>query len=216
MKLLNEIPQKMKVPKAQENKFGEYKYRSVSDILAAVKPFLGTGTLTLSNKMIVVGDKRYVEATATLSDGHESVSVTAHAREDEIRKKMNPEQLTGAASSYARKYALDGLFATDDMPDADATNRHDGNNDTPKPGKAKPSEVRAALYAQYCAAHASDIADHFSLPPEVFTDLLNAEVKKRYPTVETMRGLACTVENLMPIAEAAVTPKLAEILVEDK
>ena len=116
---LSEIQQKLKAPKGQTNKFGNYKYRSCEDILEAVKPLLNGSTLTLSDKIIQLGDRYYIEATATLSNGKDSISVTAQAREQETRKGMDESQLTGTASSYARKYALNGLFCIDDTQDAD-------------------------------------------------------------------------------------------------
>ena len=99
---LSEIQQKLKAPKGQTNKFGNYKYRSCEDILEAIKPLLKGSTLTLSDKIIQLGDRYYIEATATLSNGKDSISVTAQAREQETRKGMDESQLTGTASSYAK------------------------------------------------------------------------------------------------------------------
>lgn len=123
---LADIQVKLNAPKGQYNSFGKYKYRSCEDILAAVKPLLTANdcTLTLSDDVVMVGNRTYIKATATLSiDGGESVSTTAYAREEEGKKGMDASQVTGAASSYARKYALNGLFAIDDMVDSD-----NGNN----------------------------------------------------------------------------------------
>lgn len=116
-------------PKNQRNSFGWYNYRSCEDILEAVKPLLYTTktTLTISDEMVAVGDRIYVKATATLKDAEtwEIIeSNTAYARESESKKWMDDSQITGATSSYARKYALNGLFCIDDMKDADATNTH--------------------------------------------------------------------------------------------
>jgi len=122
MQLLNFIQQTLKAPKGQFNSFGKYTYRSCEDILTAVKPLLGDGTLTLSDQIILVGDRIYVQATATLNDGTNEVSVSAFARESLSKKGMDDSQVTGTASSYARKYALNGLFAIDDTKDADTTN----------------------------------------------------------------------------------------------
>lgn len=120
------IQGELKAPKSQENKFGGYKYRSCEDILEAVKPLLKKEkvTLTISDDIVEVGGRVYVKATATLSDGEDTISTTAFAREAETKKGMDDSQITGSASSYARKYALNGLFAIDDTKDADATNTH--------------------------------------------------------------------------------------------
>lgn len=121
MKALSEVQYKLKAPKGQVNSFGHYNYRSCEDILEAVKPLLHEAglTLTLSDDVVAVGNRIYVKATATVSDGTDSVSNTAFAREAESKKGMDDSQVTGAASSYSRKYALNGLFCIDDTKDAD-------------------------------------------------------------------------------------------------
>lgn len=119
MKLLNKIQKELKAPKGQFNAFGKYKYRSCEDILEAVKPLLGTGSIIINDEIVLVGDRFYVKATATLSDGDETKSATAYAREALAKKGMDESQITGATSSYARKYALNGLFLIDDTKDAD-------------------------------------------------------------------------------------------------
>jgi hypothetical protein len=121
---LASIQQTLKAPKGQMNTFGKYKYRSCEDILEAVKPLLGDLVLTISDDIVEVGGRVYVKATASLSSGSGSVSTTAFARESETKKGMDDSQITGSASSYARKYALNGLFCIDDTKDADATNQH--------------------------------------------------------------------------------------------
>ena len=129
MKRLIEIQRKLKAPKNQYNNFGKYKYRSCEDILEGVKPLLSELGLALvihDNVQFVEG-RFYVVAYASLYDeeGKFIVSSTAYAREEETKKGMDGSQVTGAASSYARKYALNGLFAIDDTKDSDATNTHD-------------------------------------------------------------------------------------------
>lgn len=121
---LAQIQIELKAPKAQRNTFGKYNYRSCEDILEAVKPLLKKHGLTimLGDTIVNVGDRYYIKATATLIDDTEKVETTAYAREDEDLKGMTQSQITGAASSYARKYALNGLFAIDDTKDADALN----------------------------------------------------------------------------------------------
>ncbi len=127
-KLIN-IQQKLKAPKNQKNSFGGYNYRSCEDILEAVKPILSeeNAYLILNDEIIFQGDRYYIKATANLFDAENKLvaSSTAYAREAENKKGMDESQITGAASSYARKYALNGLFAIDDTKDADATNTHD-------------------------------------------------------------------------------------------
>lgn len=121
LKELISIQSKLKCNKSQYNKFGNYYYRSCEDILEAVKPLLleNNCTLQLTDEIVPVGDRYYLKATATLKakDGEESVS--AYAREPLSNKGMSESQITGTASSYARKYALNGLFLIDDTKDAD-------------------------------------------------------------------------------------------------
>ena len=123
---LSKIQQKLKAPKGQVNNFGKYKYRSAEDILEAVKPLTSKEglILTLSDEIQLIGDRIYVKATARLTDGDQEVVTVAFAREEASKKGMDASQVTGAASSYARKYALNGLFCIDDTKDSDATNDH--------------------------------------------------------------------------------------------
>lgn len=118
------VQSQLKVPKNQYNDYGGFKYRSCEDILEAVKPLLQKEGLyvTIADDIVVIGERFYVKATATLSDGENSISNHAFAREDAAKKGMDGSQVTGTASSYARKYALNGLLAIDDTKDADALN----------------------------------------------------------------------------------------------
>ena len=127
---LSIIQSKVKAPKGQFNSFGKYNYRSAEDILEAVKQVVNPMgySITISDTIINVGDRYYIKATATLSNGKESWSVDGYAREEESKKGMDGSQVTGASSSYARKYALNGLFALDDTKDSDATNTHGKEN----------------------------------------------------------------------------------------
>ena len=126
-KLLN-IQSELNCPKDLFNKFGNYSYRSAETILESLKPLLkANGTIVnISDKLVLIGDRYYVEATATLIDVDtgERVEAKALAREEESKKGMDGSQITGSASSYARKYALNGLFAIDDTKDSDSTNTH--------------------------------------------------------------------------------------------
>lgn len=122
MKELLQIQSELKAPKGQYNSFGKYKYRSCEDILEAVKPLcVKYGViLTLSDEMVQVGERYYIKATARLrKEGGSDILVTAYAREALEKKGMDDSQITGTASSYARKYALNGLFCIDDTKDAD-------------------------------------------------------------------------------------------------
>ncbi|WP_448175854.1 ERF family protein [Morganella morganii] len=117
------IQQKLKAPKNLNNSFGNYSYRSCEGILEAVKPLLDGLVLSITDDVVAVGDRVYIKSTATLSDGENIHSVSAMAREPASKKGMDDAQVTGATSSYARKYCLNGLFAIDDSKDAD-TNEH--------------------------------------------------------------------------------------------
>ena len=121
------IQSELKAPKAQFNKFGNYAYRNAEDILEALKPLLKKYNclLTVCDEVIEVGGRIYVKATATFTDDEgKTIDVAAFARESESKKGMDEAQITGAASSYARKYALNGLFLIDDTKDADFINTH--------------------------------------------------------------------------------------------
>lgn len=128
---LSVIQQNLIAPKNQYNSFGDYKYRSCEDILEGLKPCLKevNAAVTISDELVLIGERYYIKATATLfcCESGEKVSNTAYARETESRPKMDVSQITGSASSYARKYALNGLFCIDDVKDADARdNRQQG------------------------------------------------------------------------------------------
>ena len=122
------VQTKLRAPKGQYNSFGRYSYRSCEDILEALKPLLAEvgAIVNVSDEIKLIGDRFYVEATAMFLDCEtgDSVVARASAREDETKKGMDLAQVTGSVSSYARKYALNGLFAIDDNKDSDATNTH--------------------------------------------------------------------------------------------
>lgn len=125
MKELIAIQSELKAPKSQFNKFGGYKYRKAEDILEAVKPLLNKQkcTLTITDDIVMVGNRIYVKSTATIkNEKGECETTNGWAREEESKKGMDGSQITGASSSYARKYALNGLFAIDDNADSDTTN----------------------------------------------------------------------------------------------
>ena len=138
---ISNIQKELKAPKSQFNSFGKYNYRSCEDIVESVKPLLSKQGLALfiKDEMVFVGDRYYIQATATITDGENEVSTTALAREPLEKKGMDESQITGTASSYARKYALNGLFAIDDTKDADSLNTSKDYTEKPKsaPNRAK-------------------------------------------------------------------------------
>ena len=146
--ILQQIQTELKAPKGQTNTFGGYKYRSCEDILEALKPVLAKyqAAVILSDEIVQLGERWYVKATATLKTKEGDISVTAFARETETRKGMDESQITGSASSYARKYALNGLFCIDDTKDADTM---DNREQTPK--QAKPTKKAAFVDPKHLA-----------------------------------------------------------------
>lgn len=131
---LSEIQRELKAPKTQWNSFGKYFYRSCEDIVEGVKPLLQKGeTLTFSDKPCIIGDWHYIEATASFNRNALSVSTTGYAREPETKKGMDDSQISGTASSYARKYAANGLFGIDDTKDADTQDNRGQGAQVKKP-----------------------------------------------------------------------------------
>ena len=130
MKELITIQSELKAPKTQVNRFGGYKYRKAEDILEAVKPLLAKQKCTLTiTDVVLIGNRIYVKATATIkNEKGECETTTGWAREEETKKGMDGSQITGASSSYARKYALNGLFAIDDNADSDTINTGQQDN----------------------------------------------------------------------------------------
>lgn len=134
----------LKAPKGQYNSFGKYKYRSCEDILTAVKPLLDKvgATITITDDLVLVGDRYYVKATATFTDTEKCTAITntAFAREDENKKGMDGSQITGTASSYARKYALNGLLLIDDTKDADTDENHNERKAKAEKAEKEPAD----------------------------------------------------------------------------
>lgn len=170
MKNLLKIQTELKAPKNQVNAFGKYKYRSCEDILEAVKPLLKeTGCfLTINDEIVEIGGRIYVKASARFHDGESSISTEAYAREEETKKGMDASQITGSASSYARKYALNGLFLIDDTKDADSTNQH-GKEEKPLPKgqviakleQCKDVKSLTDIWNQTSAQDRKDLQDQF-------------------------------------------------------
>lgn len=188
MKELLKIQQGLKAPKGQYNSFGKYKYRSCEDILEAVKPLLAECgvTLTLSDDICAFGDRVYVKATATIVSGTgETLSVTAFAREEETKKGMDASQITGTASSYARKYALNGLFCIDDTKDADATDNGSGAAPATPSAAVSEQDLEDAIDDLYQSSDRASFEAAWARHPEYKTNekfLAAAKaVAKKYP-----------------------------------
>ena len=150
---LTTIQLDLKAPKSKRNNFGNYNYRSCEDILEAVKPLLAANmcSLTLDDDVLCIGDRVYVKATATLTDHAEGATISTHAfaREAETKKGMDESQITGTASSYARKYALNGLFAIDDTKDAD-TDEYQGREAPRQTAKQGPKQTAKPFKCSVC------------------------------------------------------------------
>ena len=147
------IQQKLKAPKNQRNNFGKYNYRSCEDIMEGVKPLLAEQELllTVTDTVEFLEGRFYVKAIATVTDGEKSISTTAYAREPEVKKSMDDSQITGSCSSYARKYALNGLFAIDDTKDSDTEEYHQSKAKTSTKQVAKQvakKEVQAPISSE--------------------------------------------------------------------
>ena len=144
------IQTKLKAPKGQYNKFGNFNYRSAEDILEAVKPLNAEQgvLLTITDEIKEVGGRIYVVATATVSDGTDTLQVSAFAREPENKKGMDESQITGATSSYARKYALNGLYAIDDNKDADTDEHKQQQENAPKKQQAQKQQQKQQQQAK--------------------------------------------------------------------
>lgn len=164
---LNAIQTALKAPKSQFNKFGGYNYRKAEDILEAVKPLLFNHgcTLVCSDELILIGNRYYIKATATITcvEDESSISTTAFAREEEEKKGMDGSQVTGASSSYARKYALNGLLCIDDTADSDTTNQGETKDTKPTRKVTKTPAPKQDAQPQYNP-----------LPPEKYWGVVKA------------------------------------------
>lgn len=140
------IQKKLKAPKDLYNKFGNYKYRSAESILEAVKPLLAENgiLLTITDELVMIGTRYYVKSTAMAQKGGETMCGIGYAREDDSKKGMDGSQVTGASSSYARKYALNGLFLIDDTKDADTNEYRDQQENATKQQQSKPAQQQPA------------------------------------------------------------------------
>ena len=192
MKKLNELIAELKVPKNHFNSFGNYYYRNCDDILEAVKPLLLKHGLRMkmTDDMVEVGGRVYVRATVVVSDGEVSEEVSANAREAENRKGMDDAQLTGATSSYARKYALNGMFLLDDVRDADSQK--------PEENKEKPEQIKevkkpANKEAAQILEQASALLQKLNMPEEKRKNL--KQEYKKVTTVEQAKAFLKLAEK---------------------
>lgn len=193
--ILTRITRELKAPKNLKNSFGNYSYRNAESIYEAVKPLLEKhkASLIISDSIEAVGDRFYIKATATLSDSKgESISATAYAREAFTKKGMDEAQITGSASSYARKYALGGLFLLDDNKDIDSLDNADTNASTP----AKPKKT-AKEYAQ----EVTQALISAGLSLQDIKEFMQASGYKS-TNIETMARLAGNASALVAEAEA--------------
>jgi hypothetical protein len=174
----------LKAPKGQYNSFGKYKYRSCEDILESVKPLLSAHdcALVITDDIMMIGDRIYVKATAKLISGSEQVESSAFAREESEKRGMDSSQVTGAASSYARKYALNGLFCIDDTKDSDATNTH-GQQPKEEPKKEEPKNTQPKMQPVY---------DEISNAQTI--DQLKA-IHKKYPHLKDNKEFVAALTN---------------------
>lgn len=171
---LIEIQAELKAPKSQYNKFGGYNYRNCEDILEAVKPLCAKHEIVplLSDEIVMIGDRFYIKATAKVTDGKDEIATTAFARESKDKKGMDESQITGSSSSYARKYALNGLFCIDDTNDADfMDNSQSSKQQQPKTQPTKETHVKG--YDEFVALQKSK-----KVPPAEITKYIAAEFKK--------------------------------------
>lgn len=193
------IQRNLSAPKGQYNSFGKYHYRSCEDILEALKPLLYEvkAAVLLSDEIVPVGDRVYVKATATLIDSENGERITniAYAREDEEKKGMDGAQITGACSSYARKYALNGLFAIDDNKDADATNTH--GTQPPQTPVAKKSEPTKAPAATTLPKALLDEAAHLNID----LDKVAAYLKKTVSEITIADLTTCIAQKRKALEE---------------
>ena len=185
IKKVAKVQSELKAPKNQFNRFGNYYYRNAEDILESVKPLLIREglVLTISDDIVQVGDRYYVKATATITDGQNSLTNSALARESESEKGMQSSQLTGSTSSYARKYALNGLLCIDDTKDADATNTHGKDEQTPP----KKKELTAEEKAEEIKKKVDEMLNRISKADKIVVG---------YPEYETIVSFAQKIDSL--------------------
>lgn len=205
---LQAIQAALKAPKSQYNSYGKYKYRKAEDILEAVKPLLKEQGLALicTDDLVNIGDRYYIKATVTITDGEASIFTTAFAREEETKSGMDGSQITGASSSYARKYALNGLLCIDDTADSDTTNIGTTSDKT-QDAVRKTSAARKAATEQEPAPAKQKLSKEEMYWKVVEKEALGikakdgstyreAWVKNEHPTPEQLEKFDHDVENV--------------------
>lgn len=206
--MLSQVQKDLEVPKKRHNKFGGYSYRSCEDILDALKKVMPDGAyVRLSDEPVVIGDRYYIKAQASFEYEGENIVSFGFAREEDNKKGMDASQVTGGASSYARKYALNGLFSVDDSVDADATNTHD----KPKPADDKAAKEREAKAKAWVA----DFAEKMSLVNDenAFVDLMAETGEYRTRIAKGHPALVGSMEKAVQKAEARLKgDQIAEVL----
>lgn len=205
-KLLN-VQSALKAPKNQRNAFGNYNYRSCEDILEAVKPLLAQQglVLTITDSIEMVGTRVYVKATATVTDGEKSISTEAFAREADGRKGMDESQVTGSASSYARKYALNGLFCIDDTKDADTMKPEEAPKQAQKPqaapkAKANPKTNPKAAGKNEMLKAVADKAKSQHISPDDIKEVMKRKYGKATSSELTDAEAADLEKNIIDYA----------------
>ena len=170
------IQTELKAPKSQFNKFGGYNYRNCEDILEAVKPLCAKHDVVplLSDEIVMIGERYYVKGIAKITDGKDEIITTAFARESFDKKGMDESQITGSASSYARKYALNGLFCIDDTKDADFMDNSQNKKPVSTPAQTtKPKETHVKGYDEFVALQKTK-----KVPPAEITKYIAGTFKR--------------------------------------
>lgn len=207
---LVKIQSELRVPKNNYNKFSNFYYRSAEDIQEALKPLLAENglTLLLSDEVVLVGSRYYIKATASLTDGKETVATEAYAREEEVKKGMDGSQISGSSSSYSRKYALNGMFLIDDTKDADTRDNKEEVKDEQKESIKKISKGDEVLASRLRIKIKNVILkeDLEKLKPEIteagkvltkeqFESVINEAKKKK----ESLKAVEISDEELMSL-----------------
>lgn len=190
---LMKIQGSLKAPKGQYNRFGNFNYRSCEDILEALKPLLVKykALVTINDRLVQIGERYYVEACATLIDVEDgaNVSVMAYAREAESKKGMDESQVTGATSSYARKYALNGLFAIDDNKDMDRLNNEEAewNKEQKRQSNPKQEEIVKAKNREKFEGQEQELIHMFDIAKSaaISKSDLRKEMKERFGKINS-------------------------------
>ena len=205
------VQTELKAPKGQYNAFGKYKYRSCEDIQEAVKPLLGKhkASIFIFDTLELIGDRYYVKATVNFVDCEKPevppIQVTAYAREEESKKGMDGSQVTGASSSYARKYALNGLFAIDDTKDSDATNT--GNHNTPEPTPSRRTALKTDV------GISEEARQEINARILKYKKLTGVEVKQILATVKEQVGFA--VDSIKTAEQAKTIITLLDSMIRE-